>query len=1169
MEQNEALNALIVIPPDEQTPSSTVTDSIEEVKTSHSEEDTQHHTDSTTTDVDLNDSAQDAAVAMLDDEHEYNQSHEPNDMKRVKVYQLIGSRWQDHGTAFCYGHFSNDMADGTCEAMLTARSEKNFQDVILSTTIRSTDVYQRQQDTLIVWTEPDGIDYALSFQDKEGCAEVWNFIVDVQRHMNGGEEQGSINLGSSSPLPESSSSNITTEIIRTGHLPSPRMGIIADIEKAIKVLSRAQQVKERLCEYVQSEVRMSLLPKPDFGGVVIGYNAIVLTFLLPWERVTSDYIKQLIDVFHAAEETESLENLHALCNLIQTICALHTSPTWATRTLTSLSVMLNDHSMYEHILDDDLFFGVVGILEYDPEFPLHKANYRDFLNQSSQYHQPISIADQSVQRKIHHTYRLQFLKDVVLARVLDDSTFNVLNSCIIFNQIDIIQHVQQDSTFLLEVVKLYVDEDMLAGGGKKNQQPLAKKEPVTISLNANTETQPAAESSAAATSSPKPVNGALPNGKVADPSNPPASTPPPKPRAYGYAPSEQLSEEELAHRREVILLIHHLCVMGKGVQLPARMALFRTLVDRGILFAVQWALSLSEKDPISRPMVSAGGEILGTLLDHDLNGVRGHVLKQVVAIEKERTAGKRGADKAETIAKMVCGILTRSNDLAVQSLVGDALKVWLDIPMNGEVGPANTGETAVSRLNMRKDDPGTERFMDYFYKDCVEGLFAPLHDLPKWRDFTEPILRLTREETNRYVLLCELLYNFTHQHQFRSHFYILSTAVVLRIATLFKSKDKHLRHASFRFFRLLLKQNNANMHTQVMKYDIIKPILDLTIRESRRDNLLSCSCQEYFDHIRRENMKDLIKFCMTKHEAEIKTLAASPLGGQRFISFIRRWEINNEAPPPEEVKQENFDRAWPSQGRMLEKEEENYFNEEDDDDDSFIPSISQQNWSRGSGASSPLPGTNSNLNLKRKRRMAIAGAIGNKVGRPLNNGPTRSPLLDSLVDYDDDDDSPLPLPSKDASSTGPTPSSPKAVQRPGFSPNRPSKTLEADEEDDLLEAMVNRSRPQSPAPGMMASMSQLGPVRVGGKRRREDDEDNDELLERLTKSKKPESEKPKEAAGDAEDGFGAGTLAKRAKLSEEPPPKKFKLKLGAAAMGNSASNTPPPSEPDAKDGDTG
>lgn len=41
-------------------------------------------------------------------------------------------------------------------------------------------------DTLIVWTEPDGVDYALSFQDPDGCAEVWNFILEVQRHMNGG-----------------------------------------------------------------------------------------------------------------------------------------------------------------------------------------------------------------------------------------------------------------------------------------------------------------------------------------------------------------------------------------------------------------------------------------------------------------------------------------------------------------------------------------------------------------------------------------------------------------------------------------------------------------------------------------------------------------------------------------------------------------------------------------------------------------------------------------------------------------------------------------------------------------------------------------------------------------------------------------------------------------------
>lgn len=53
-------------------------------------------------------------------------------------------------------------------------------------------------------------------------------------------------------------------------------------------------------------------------------------------------------------------------------------------------------------------------------------------------------------------------------------------------------------------------------------------------------------------------------------------------------------------------------------------------------------------------------------------------------------------------------------------------------------------------------------------------------------------------------------------------------------------------------------------------------------------------------------MKDMIKFCMTKHESEIKTLAASPLGGERFKLFIRRWEQNNEPFPMEDSAQEKY-----------------------------------------------------------------------------------------------------------------------------------------------------------------------------------------------------------------------------------------------------------------------
>ncbi|KAF8969370.1 component of IIS longevity pathway SMK-1-domain-containing protein [Flammula alnicola] len=1058
--------------------------------------------------------------------------------RHFSVYELIGSRWIDQGTAFCFGQFSEE----TNEALLIARSERNYNDIILSTAIRSNDVYQRQQDTLIVWTEPDGVDYALSFQDPDGCAEVWNFILEVQRHMNATGPETSVT---------------TASIIRSGHLPPPQLGIISEIERAIKSLARTQVVKERICEYIQQE----------------------------------DYIKSLIKVMGDAEDLESLENLHALCSLMQTI------------------LLLNDHSMYEHILEDEIFFGVVGMLEYDPDFPGHKANYRDFLHNTAQFHQPIPMRDIAIQRKIHHTYRLQFLKDVVLARALDDSTFNVLNSCIIFNQIDIITHIQQDPSFLRDVVRLFVDEDMLTGGGPNGRrlqfqqqqvQPQPHNQPPTspqhmiISLNGNgdnvskPEAAPMDVDQKTATSSPGPANGTLPvvNGRGARRSN-----------SYAFAPPDDLTEAEITLRQDVILLLQQLCIMGKNVQMPARMALFRTLVDRGILFAVQWALNLPEKEEINRQMISAAGEILTALLDHDLNGVRGHVLKQVVAIEKEREAGKKGADKAETVLAMACRIMAQSKDLAVQSQIGDALKVWMDVPSVESPPMANAGSEYIEaeadetilwkavgpKLPVvgRKDDPGTERYMEYFYKDCAQTLLKPLIDLPEWRNFHEPILPLTREETNRFVYLCDLLHNFIQQHQFRSHFHVMSSNILSSVATLFKGKDKFLRHSAFRIFRLLLKQGNPNSHAQIMKQDILKPILDLTIKESLRDNLLSCSCQEYFEHMRKENLKEMIRFCMTRHEPEIQKLAKSPIGSQRFELFIRRWEMNN-APPPEESTPDKSveDRGWSGPGRLLDLTEEDYFNA-DDEEDEVIPSISQQqSWFK----MSPLAANNTGM--KRKRRPGISGTL--KGYRP----PLRAPQLGALVDYDEDDEdsntNPHPsdlaaaTPQASGSTSAPPetkPSSPKPSHRSpspsapaptAVSASRPSgpppkrATKHEDEEDNLLEALARSTRARSPSP-------HLGPMRPSEKRRRVEDED-DELLARLSKSsKKPDLGSQKEAPA---------PLVGRSKNGDDPPGKKIKVKLGA--VGLAVASTPPAqpttsttsndsssSEPSTKDGDTG
>ncbi|KAA1473470.1 DUF625-domain-containing protein [Dentipellis sp. KUC8613] len=986
----------------------------------------------------------------VDESPQWYQEGDNHELKRVKVYELINSRWIDQGTAFCFGHYD----ETTSEALLIARAEANYNEIILQTVIRASDVYQRQQETLIVWTEPDGVDYALSFQDPEGCAEVWTFINEVQRiHASAAEQQP----GSSSPGPGPDHSITTSSIIRSGHLPQPALGIIGQIDRAIKQLSRQPSIREKICEYIQQ----------------------------------ADYLKAMIDVMHQAEDLENLENLHALCSLMQTI------------------LMMNDHGMYEHILDEEIFYGVVGMLEYDPEFPIYKANYREFLQESAHFHQPIPIQDISVQRKIHHTYRLQFLKDVVLARVLDDSTFNVLNSCIIFNQIDIITHVQTDPRFLKDMVGLFED----------------KADPMKMNVDEASTTNGVDKGKG------KP-NGTSPNGTPAGDAD--------------------------QHRREVVLLLQQLCIMGKNVQLPARMALFKTLVDRGIVHAVQWALARPETTEEGQQMIAVAGEILTTLLDHDVNGVREHVVRQCDATDA------RGDLKDDSLMTLLCNMMVKSKELAVQTVVADALRMLLEMPLP----EGNDSLQAPTKLFSRpKDDSKTEKFLDYFYKLCIHPLTKPIVDLPKWQDVADAPLVLTREKTNLYLSLCDLLSTFALQHSFRSHFFLFTSGLSSNLASLLSSKDKHLRLAALRYFRIHLRNANRNFLIHLTKLEVFKPIIQLTIQESQRDTLVNSSCQEFFEYMRKENLKEPMNHIMTTYEPEIRQLAQTKYTGPTMSAFITRWEINITPAPAEEEKPVI---QQPLEVRRLEAEEESYFNTDDDDDDDLgpLPPVS-----------TPPPPLASRFQYaqKRKRRVPV----------PVPRAPPsihlpRTPPIGSLVDYGEEEEdlgtvalesiaapntntnnntssAPTAAPTGTGTGTGPMPTTPRPPHRQiGGAKRARSEDADADENESGVDLGLGGGGGEGP------------PARPE-KRRREDDED--EMLERLVTSKVKRPALAREGSGlirvakmvgGAEGGGGGGGGAQ-----QQQGPKKIKLKFGAAGMAVAAAPAPTKSEAGAKDGDTG
>lgn len=157
--------------------------------------------------------------------------------------------------------------------------------------------------------------------------------------------------------------------------------------------------------------------------------------------IREDYLLKLIPLVEVAEDLESLSDLHCLCNIMKAL------------------ILMNDNSIIEHLVTDEIIIGVVGALEYDPDFPTHKANHRQYLSDESRYKEVVEIKDQNIKRKIRQTWRLQYLKDVVLARILDDPTFGVLNSLIFFNQVEIVQHLQSNTTFLKDLFAIFSNDN--------------------------------------------------------------------------------------------------------------------------------------------------------------------------------------------------------------------------------------------------------------------------------------------------------------------------------------------------------------------------------------------------------------------------------------------------------------------------------------------------------------------------------------------------------------------------------------------------------------------------------------------------------------------------------------------------------------------------------------
>jgi len=312
--------------------------------------------------------------------------------RRVKLYELNAERqWDDKGT----GHVSSIYVERLKGISLVVRSEADGS-LLLESKIQPDTAYQKQQETLIVWSEGDNFDLALSFQEKAGCDEIWEKICSVQG------KDPSVDF-TQDLVEDSEDDRGFDEISETAppiELPAAELAKLEEISELVSSCLSSPLRREKLATAIEND----------------------------------NYIKKLLNIFNICEDLENMEGLHHLYEIFRNI------------------FLLNKNALFEVMFSEDTIFDVVGCLEFEPGNQTPK-RHREYLKSMAKFHQVIPITNTELLSKIHQTYRVQYIQDVVLPTpsVFEENMLSTLSSFVFFNKVEIVSLILEDEKFLADL----------------------------------------------------------------------------------------------------------------------------------------------------------------------------------------------------------------------------------------------------------------------------------------------------------------------------------------------------------------------------------------------------------------------------------------------------------------------------------------------------------------------------------------------------------------------------------------------------------------------------------------------------------------------------------------------------------------------------------------------
>jgi len=792
---------------------------------------------------------------------------------RVKMYHLNDDgQWSDKGTGFCSCSYVEQLSGfGIC-----IESEENDRYFARFKVVEA-DVYQRQGDTIITWKEPtNGIDLALSFQEEEGCREIWNKISDLQGKV-------SVDFRSSSDINAQKMSE--------------------------EEISRAKQQRKDKSTYgangradiADSEIHEDFeifdsLPTPSHKNLDIIVDRI--------ESAKSPSIKAQIAHVITSRAAEWLGALKSIFEQVEDLGNDAGVGDCKSASLVYRSVFaiceLNDATLFEILMSDTFVGFIMGVFEHDPN--RRSENHREYVLKRSSFQEIIPVDDQDVLGKIHETHRLEYLKDAILApRAVNDMTIATINTLLHLNNCFIIMRLQGNQTFMRQLWATLLDENATRIMKRRGAIVVLHK---MCHLAKNLQPEDREVFYRSLTSS--------------------------GPSSFFAAVEKLLDTPQLGHQPRLQCVQILSCIVTHKPVLLHDFVVEREShpeqPPRGVSDAREAYRNFRQRKKrprySSRPPTNTAAKIVT-----GGNRSNGH------AIVETKGSLSTVSTSHHSILWLIADMIVSDSDASMQAEAESVLLCVLN-PDNMEAShkdkflslfydhyiqwlflPFVTTDTDSSTL----DDGGGER----------NGASTPTKEICLRRR------RLSDLEAAKHIII-EMLSYFVKAHGFRIKYYILRHNIAAKVIKVLHCRRKHVRLSAVRFLRACVSMKDEFYNKYLVKNDLLRPVFKTLRDNGDRDNMINSAICEFAEYVRVQKIDSLATYIVDSLSPFFQDISYV----DTFVKLFSYCEdLRKEQAHHSEVTRRRSRALASTENERFRRmmDDESYFYGEDNDDSSLVP----------------------------------------------------------------------------------------------------------------------------------------------------------------------------------------------------------------------------------------